>query len=163
MKTQKCNCLICRVAWTRNDRGSLGLLIPCAILLLILGVGSFAADVVHNTLVRAELQNASDAGALAGAAALVSAQTAPMADYYATQATAANFADGNPVSENSANTTVAVSIDTNVPGEIGECHVQVSRQIQNWLASIFGRSTELVSADATAACSQNVVSTGSQH
>lgn len=151
MKLQTFRC----ASHARNNHGSLGMLIPCAILFVILAVGSFAADLVHHTLVRAELQNATDAAALAGASALVTTTTAPLASYYATSAAALNYADGDPVS-NTARTTVDVRLNTNVPQEIGQCQVKASCQIQNWLSPIFGRDTDKITVCSTAACSSSI-------
>src|SRR5262249_53156764 len=116
----------------------------------------FSADVAHNIAVRAEIQSATDAGALAGAAALVDPTTAPLASYNAKHVAGLNNADGVAVSQNTPNTTVDVTVNTNVPGELGTVEVTASQPIQNWVASIFGHSTDTISVTSTAAASESV-------
>jgi hypothetical protein len=140
----------------RNQSGSAAMLIPLGILLVIIGLGAFSADIAHNVSVRTEMQSATDAGALAGAAALVDPNTAPMATYNAQQVAGLNKADGNPVSTTSPNTNVSVAIDNNVPGEIGTCQVTASQPIQNWMGSLFGHGSDTISVTSTAAASQTI-------
>ncbi|MBX9688087.1 MAG: hypothetical protein K2X27_15375 [Candidatus Obscuribacterales bacterium] len=142
----------------RSESGTMGMLIPGTVLLMIIGVGAFSADIAHNVSVRTQLQSATDAAALAGAAALIDPETAPMASYRATQVAGMNSADGVPVSATTPNTTVAVSINTNVPGEIGTCEVTASQPVQNWLASIFGHGSDTITVTSTAAASKTVSS-----
>lgn len=140
----------------RNQQGTMGMLIPCAILLAILGVGAFSSDIAHNVTVRAQLQSATDAAALAGAASLVDPETAPLASYNATKLASLNQADGLSVATTNPNTSVDVQIDTSVAGEHGTCRVTASQPIQNWLAAMFGHSTDTVSVTSTAAASSTV-------
>lgn len=140
----------------RDERGSLGMLIPCTILLLVLGVGAFSADIAHNVTVRAQLQNATDAAALAGAAALVNPETAYAAAYNAAQLAGLNNADGVPVSSATQGTSVNVTINTDVPGERGTCQVTATQPIGNWLGAIFGHNTDTLTVSSTAAASQSV-------
>lgn len=140
----------------RNERGSLSILMPLAILASIMGLGAFAADIAHNTAVRVQLQSATDAGALAGAAALIDPATAPLAASNASRVTGLNSADGVYVSTSTPNTTVDVVIDTNVPGEIGTCKVTASQPIQNFLGTIFGHNTDTISVSSIAAASRMV-------
>ena len=143
-------------AFRRTQTGSVGILIPSTVLLLVLGVGAFSADVAHNTTVRAQLQSATDAGALAGAAALSNTETAYSAAYNAAQVTGLNDSNGVKVASTSPGTNVQVSIDTNVAGERGVCTVTATQTIDNWLASLFGRPTDVVEVTSTAAASQTV-------
>ncbi|MBX9688429.1 MAG: Tad domain-containing protein [Candidatus Obscuribacterales bacterium] len=140
----------------RKQNGSVGILIPGTILLMVLGTGALAGDIAHNTMVRAELQNACDAGALAGASAMISSSTISQAANYAKTTCAANKADGESVSSQSPNTSVTVRVNTKVAGEMGECQVSASHQIQNWLAKIFEHGTDTITVTSTAACSATI-------
>ena len=140
----------------RDERGSLGILIPLSILLGILGLGAFSADISHNISVRAQMQSATDAGALAGAAALMDPLKAPLASYNASRVTAMNSADGVYVSNTSPGTNVSVSVNTNVPGEYGTVTVRASQPIQNWLASLLGHTNDTITVTSVAAASKTV-------
>lgn len=140
----------------RDERGSLGILIPLSILLGILGLGAFSADISHNVAVRAQLQSATDAGALAGAASLIDPLTAPLASYNATRVTGLNSADGVYVANTTPGTNVSVSVDTNVAGEYGTVTVTASQPITNWLASLAGHSTDTITVTSVAAASKTV-------
>lgn len=147
-----------RVAYhkLRDQKGSLGILIPSSVLLLVLGVGAFSADIAHNVTVRAQLQNATDAGALAGAASLADPDEAYNAAYNAALLTSKNSADGTPVSATTPNTNVQVSIELDGQDERGTCTVTATQPIQNWLASMFGHSSDTISVTSTAAASLTV-------
>ncbi|MBY0549338.1 MAG: hypothetical protein K2W95_18830 [Candidatus Obscuribacterales bacterium] len=138
---------------TRSQRGSLGVLLCSFVFMGILGIGAFAADVSHNVTVRSELQNAADAAAMAGARALINEDTAPLAEYNALEVARINSADGKSVTNDE---TGSVSIDFPPPdaNQIGVCKVTASREIKNWLSSVFGHPTDTITAVATAAASQ---------
>lgn len=112
-------------------------------LLLLLGVfislllGSLAVDFMHMLAVKEELQNATDAGALAGARELWF--HLENAHPYALQVTAQNRADGKFVSNDSEGTRVDCIVKEpqgNIPGEV---QVEATMRIRHILAPIFLR------------------------
>src|SRR5262249_52016099 len=84
----------------RKQNGAMGGLLFCAVLLTILGLGTFALDFSHVLAVRGELQNAADAAALAGAGAFAKLEE-ESAETHALDVANANTADGRAVSNNS--------------------------------------------------------------
>lgn len=139
---------------TRNQRGSLGVLMCSMVFIGLLGVGSFAADVSHNVTVRTELQNATDAAAMAGARSLISEETAPLAEFNAMQVASNNRADGKPVG-NDESGSVEVEFPAPDQNQIGVCKVTATRQINNWLSTIFNRPTDTIVVVSTAAASRS--------
>lgn len=138
----------------RNQRGSLGVLLCSMVFLGILGVGALAADISHNVAVRSQLQNAADAAAMAGARALISEDTAPLAEYNAIEIARVNTADGKPVT-NDETGSLNIEFPSPEDNQLGVCKVTASREIRNWLSSVFGHPTDNVTAVATAAASQS--------
>lgn len=140
----------------RNDTGSMGVLICCGVLVAIVGIGAFAADISHHTAVRSELQSAADAAAIAGAKALVNPETASMAEEQAMSVAGANKADGKPVTNDDGGQVEVAISEANDPGELATCQVTARRTVSNWLATLIGRPTDVIAATSKAAASATV-------
>src|SRR4030095_586209 len=140
----------------RKQTGSLGGLAFSAALIAILGLGAVALDMSHVSAVRSELQNASDAAALAGAQAFVQGE-GENAEANALDVAENNSADGRPVSNESPETEVTVqATPALVPGEANIVRVDSSVTIHHMLASIFGRPTDTISVRSRAGAYHSV-------
>jgi Flp pilus assembly protein TadG len=82
----------------RNERGISAILIAGIMFFLVFMVG-FAVDMGYMYVVKGQLQNAADAGALAGAKKLVIKSTATVFDQYTAKSVARKFAECNNVAE----------------------------------------------------------------
>lgn len=142
----------------RSNRGLAASLLLVILLLAIVTACSLAVDVSHGIFLRAQLQSATDAGALAGAQELVkdtiSAGDRTRALDQATTVTAGNYADNLAVSSSSPDTTVTVTVDgTSMPRTVT---VTATRLMSNTFARIFGAGTSPVSARSVAGASKGV-------
>lgn len=120
-----------------SKKGAIGSLLLLSGVLISLILGSLAVDFMHVLAVKEELQNATDAGALAGARELWF--HLENARPYALQVTAQNSADGRRVSNESDGTNVDCVVKApqgNVPGEV---QVEARMRIRHILAPIFLR------------------------
>jgi Flp pilus assembly protein TadG len=95
-----------------NQTGAVGIIVAVSLIMFI-GFAALSIDVGRRVMVGNEVQNAVDAGALAGASALIivnpvdnSTSVNPGADAVATAATVANFADNSPVAFSLEGSTV---------------------------------------------------------
>ncbi len=136
----------------RKQTGAVSLLIPLLLLFIGILAAIFSFDYSHGLLVREELQNATDAGALAGAYELTKAVLTDTerknADSYARQVTAKNRADGASVAAASSGTTVTVKVDsTSTPRTVT---VTATKVVGNFFAKLIGASTMPVSSTSTA-------------
>ncbi len=131
----------------RGQSGALGLVLLTAMVLVVVGLGALAVDLSHVQAVQGELQNATDAAALAGAQAMVSDPSNADAD--ATAVASENTADGRAVAQGSGcNVNVTVlPVDS-----MGDTSVEVdaSMTVHHALARIFGRLQDSVGARSTA-------------
>jgi len=136
----------------RQEKGSFNTLILGLLLVAGYGMAAMGTDIAHLVSAKAQLQNAVDAGALAGARDLLklnpSSQDKTNANTDAFAVTAANVADSTSVSNQTPNTTVSVSI--NAGAQPFTVTVQATRQAKSLLAAIFGAPSEPVSTKAVA-------------
>jgi len=140
----------------RKQNGAMGGLLFCAVLLTILGLGTFALDFSHVLAVRGELQNAADAAALAGAGAFAKLEE-ESAETHALDVANANTADGRAVSNNSPNTQVtAASYPSTGNGEPDVVEVDAQMTVNHMLAPIFGRRQDQISVTSRAGCYEQV-------
>lgn len=132
----------------RNEHGSMAAIMLSSVVLAGILIGSVAVDPYHMHAVRTQLQNATDAAALAGAQDLFT--NPDQAETHALAIAGANAADGRNVSSTSAGTTVTVNVTT--PGLItgGEVKVTASMRIKHLFAPVFGRSTDVITVSSTA-------------
>src|SRR4030095_1380736 len=90
--------------YRRRRNGSLISILPLVLLVVALAAAAFAFDYGHGLSVRRQLQNATDAAALAGCWELakntMTATDVTNASAYAYNVAAKNFADDTPVSNN---------------------------------------------------------------
>ena len=110
---------------TRNERGQTMIQLALA-LVVLMGIGALAVDVGMGYLERRRMQNAADAGALAGAYALCKAEPADVAKAKAVEymqkngVKAADIAAGDVTISGGAVSVVAkTSIATNLAGSLG--------------------------------------------
>lgn len=127
------------------------------LLVVALAAAAFAFDYGHGLSVRRQLQNATDAAALAGAYELATdnlTQTDKTnAEKYAYDIAAKNYADDVTVSNN-ATTTVSVSVNANnMPRTVT---VTSTRTSANIFARLLGCNTIPVSTTSTASATQGL-------
>lgn len=141
----------------REERGSVAALLPCAILIAIIGIGAFALDVSHNITVRSELQSATDAGALAGAMDLIDPKTERTAENSAIQVAGQNSADGKPVSPSEQGSEVYVEVSPwDNRTNSGTVTVDGTVTVNNMFAKLFGHASDKVSTRSTAQCWRSI-------
>lgn len=136
----------------RNSRGAVASFVMIALLLVALATAAISFDYSHGLLVREQLQNAADAGALAGAQELARVQIADRdkknAVDYAYSITGTNLADNTAVSNNTPGTIVSVTVNGDtMPRTVT---VTATRTTANIFARLIGWDTMPVSATATA-------------
>lgn len=146
----------------RNKRGSLATVGMLSIVSLAVAFGAFGLDISHAVTTREQLQLATDAGALAGAKNFI--KTVPpftptsfdsdLAKRDAFAVTAANTADGRPVSIYDANTQVSVTCNTvTSPFSVT---VTATRRVNNIFARLFGNDGQEITTKSTAAAWRDV-------
>jgi Flp pilus assembly protein TadG len=136
---------------TKRENGSVVALIPCLILIIIIGIGAFAIDTTHNMTVRSELQNATDAGALGGARDLIDPATENNADSTALDVASQNKADGKDVSNQTKGVTVTSQCSGwDTSNNSATCTVDAQQTIGNVFARLFGHPTDNVNTHSTA-------------
>ena len=134
----------------RTEKGALGGLLFCGVLLAILTMGACALDFAHVLAVRSELQNAADAAALGGAKAFARGED-DQAEANALSVAQTNHADGRAVSNDSSETNVDVLVTpAAVAGEPNIVRVDARMTIHHMLAPIFGRPTDTIAVRARA-------------
>ncbi len=138
-------------------------------MIVLLGVAALALDLGHLYVVHGELQNAAEAGALAGASELCPRTGPPrytlrwdLAAAAATEGASANRADRSEVSPDSpltgfwnlTRTPPGLQPEGIEPGahDVPAVQVTVRDPVANWFASVFGANTSDVAAVATAVC-----------
>jgi hypothetical protein len=143
----------------RSQRGLLASLLLLTLLCVACVFGALAVDIGHYVTVRTELQNAVDAGALAGARDYIDSSSQHLVYKDALYTASKNKADGVAVSNSSKRTLVKVSAKEPDNGEPGECRVDGQMMISNFFARLFGNecSPLNVSANARAYSSINAV------
>jgi carbon monoxide dehydrogenase subunit G len=114
-------------------------------------LGAIALDYSHVMEVKAELQNATDAGALAGAAHL--AFDVKNAEPEARKFAAANFADGRRVSSDTQGVEVSVQVLPPTAEKTGKVTVDATIEVGHFLARMFGRFSDTVRAHSVAGTS----------
>jgi Flp pilus assembly protein TadG len=121
-----------------------------ALILIGLTIGAIALDFAHMQSVRSELQNATDAAAIAGAWDLNN--DPDNAESKALSIASSNQADARDVSNESPNTEVTVQTkESGGPTDPGTCEVEAQMQIRHMLAPIFGRQVDTLTARSIAA------------
>lgn len=143
----------------RNRRGSLGALMIAFLVPVFFGIGAFALDLAHLSTVRAELQKATDAAALAGAADLL--VDPELCDRHALNVAAANWADGHAVSNEIDGTEVYVETVPCSDTQTGSVTVTASTRLNNLFAKIFHRDSEIATARSVAGAAGAVSSVSS--
>ncbi|MBI5172126.1 MAG: hypothetical protein HY986_04525 [Candidatus Melainabacteria bacterium] len=146
----------------RNKKGSLAAVGMLSIVGLSVAFGAFGLDVSHAVTVKEQLQVATDAGALAGARDFVkvdppyvpSSFDADIAKRDALAVTAANYADGKPVSLSDADTKVTVS--TNAAASPYTVTVTATRKVNNIFARLFGNDGQEITTTSTAAAWRDI-------
>lgn len=161
----------------RNSQGALSSAILSLVLLSTFALGAMSFDFAHMLSVKAQLQNATDAAALAGARdmanrTVVPASLYPQAIADATAVAAANSANGVSVSNASAGTTVTVTCPdlswppqvlmdpTNTSPPIMDSPVTVTatQQVTSIFAKLLNNNSNIVSATSTAMASTGISS-----
>lgn len=153
------NSLSCRkcLRQARSNKGSLAAVGMLSIVGLAVAFGAFGLDVSHAVATREQLQLATDAGALAGAKNFVKTAApftpnsfdSDLAMRDALIVTAANSADGRPVSVSDANTQVAVTC--NIATSPYSVTVTATRRVNNIFAKLFGNDGQEITTTSTAA------------
>ncbi|PWT99467.1 MAG: hypothetical protein C5B53_05350 [Candidatus Melainabacteria bacterium] len=138
-----------------SERGAFGSVLLGLLLIAACGIAALGADVAHLVSVKAQLQNAVDAGALGGAQDLLKIAVTPQdqttASTDARTITAVNVADSTPVSNNTPGTNVTVAVaGVTAPYTVT---VQATRQAGSLFASIFGIPSEAITSKAVAQAS----------
>ena len=134
----------------RREKGALGGLLFCAVLLSTLTIGAIALDFSHVLTVRSELQNATDAAALAGAQAFANGQE-ENAEANALTVAQNNTADGRALANESPETQIGVQLfPAASPGEANVVQVDAQMTIHHMLAPIIGRPTDTLAVRSRA-------------
>lgn len=134
--------------YVRNERGTLSALMITAVVLAGVFIGSLAVDPYHMQVVYAQLQNATDAAAIAGAQDLWTSPNS--AEPHALAIAAANYADGRAVSSSSSGTTVLVNVTQPGANSTGEVQVTASMRVSHLFAPVFGRNSDVITVSSTA-------------
>ena len=134
----------------RNQKGSLSVLMPAAILVAVIGIGMFALDISHNITVRSEMQNGADAAALAGAQDLIDPKTESQCPVDALQVASSNIADGRGMSNTSDRTTVMANYMMDSSNNSGTCNVDATMTIDNMFAKLIGHHSDDISVKSAA-------------
>jgi len=132
----------------RSNTGSLGLLLVCAAVMIAMMLGCIALDVAHVISVVTELQNATDAAALAGARDIDIDDE--LAEERSLRAAALNLADGRPVSNDVLDRSVWVRVKRTDRLSPGFVEVRATATVYHILARILGRPSDTVSTTAIA-------------
>ena len=128
------------------------------VLLIVIMVSVLAVDISHSVLIREQLQNATDAGALAGAQELLgdtlTGNAANLARTYAENVAAGNYADSIPVKDGAPFTVVTVQVNESASPRT--VTVTATRTVANVFARIIGFGSNDVSATSTAAAYKGI-------
>jgi hypothetical protein len=130
-----------------------GVFIALFVLVALL-IGSVAFDIYHYSVVKAQLHNATDAGALAGAHDLWTNVNLCSADAFAIAAM--NQADGRAVSNASNGTTVQVAVSPPGQNRYGSVRVDAQMKIRHFFAPMFSRYTDIVRCTSIAGTHGNL-------
>lgn len=133
---------------SRTNRGQLGMLYLLLLLLAFCCIGAIALDTAHVAAVKSELHNATDAGALAGAAHLWF--DIDKAEPDAIKFTAANKADGKSVSNSTPGCNVVVEVTAPKGATPGKVAVTAHMTTQHFFARLFGHDQDVVDARSVA-------------
>lgn len=119
--------------------------------LVAIGLTSLVVDSACVTMVKAQLQNATDAGALAGAQDLWIniANAKPDAISW----TGKNLANGNYVSTATPGVVVSANVTAPTTTTTGQVQVTASMPVKHVIASVFGLAPETITATSTAGTS----------
>lgn len=150
--------LIAQKTKRRSEQGFMSMALFGFILTTMFAIGALAMDVAHGAMVRAQLQIATEAGALAGAQELaketLTSTDTTNAQNNAINVTAANKADGTGVSNSAPNTTVNVTVDTT--GNPRTVTVTATQSMQTVFSKIFGADQTPISAISKAAATNGI-------
>src|SRR4030095_3547387 len=140
----------------RREKGALGGLLFCAVLLLSLIIGAIALDFSHVLSTRSELQNGADAAALAGAQTFANGEE-ENAEAHALAVAQNNSADGRAMANESPETQIGVQVSPAAsPGEPNIVQVDAQMTIHHMLAPIFGRPTDTLAVRSRAGAYHSV-------
>jgi Flp pilus assembly protein TadG len=132
----------------RDRRGNLcGVFLGIGVLINI-GLCALAADTSHFLATKEELQNATDAGALAGAMDLM--QHPQDAEKDARIIAAKNFADATSVDDSVSKANVAVNVTPATTSTAGKVHVHAEVTVRNIFAHLLGRHFDTITSDSVA-------------
>jgi hypothetical protein len=137
-----------RILQLRRNKGAFAGLIIAVMLWACVAISSIAIDIYHIAAVKAQLQNATDAGALAGAQELWRNKDQASADAYLV--TGLNSADGRSVKNGSPDTTVQVTVVPPTDTTYGTVEVDAAMTIKNMIAPIFGRGHDVITVSSVA-------------
>lgn len=138
----------------RSRSGSLASLFIAVLVLVTFLIGAFSVDLGHIQLVTEQLQNATDAGALAGAQDLFT--NLPNAEQSARTVCAKNIADGRSVSSSTPGVTVEVYVTAPTTTTPGSVEVKGSMLISHLFGPMFGRNEDTIVVDSVAGTSGNL-------
>lgn len=136
-----------------RQSGVTGSVLTAMLLLTCIAVGGLASDFGHGVLVRAQLQNACDAAAMAGLQDMIGSSGPPTSAQY-TQVRAdaiavgsSNLADQKPVNDLVfTNPVVIYNSNPSVTAPIYSVQVVATAAINNTFAVIFGNNTTTIKA-----------------
>jgi type II secretory pathway pseudopilin PulG len=132
----------------RSRTGQLGTFMLIALVLIGFLMAAYAVDFSHMSAVQAELHNATDAAALAGAQDLWF--DIDHAEQHARQIAARNRVDGNPLSTDTPGTTMEIIVtppQENAPGTV-RCSASV--RVIHLFAPLWGHPVDSISATSLA-------------
>lgn len=132
----------------RAEGGFLGSCIYVAGVLIVFLLCSLGTDISHLVAVRAQMRNAADAAALAGAADLFKNHND--CHRHALAVAEINVADGYPVSNKSESVTVTTAVVPPVGNDLGTVTVNVKMILNNLVTPVFGRMLDTLDVTAVA-------------
>jgi hypothetical protein len=143
----------------RSENGLLGLVALLFAIFVILVAAAFFTSISHALTVKAELQNAADAAAIAAAQDLCAEPE--KAEIIGKSVAAMNRADGRPVSSKSSGTSVRVLVHEGINGESSRVELITHMKIQNLFGGLgwFGKEAS-VSAHSMAGTTGGIVTLG---
>jgi Flp pilus assembly protein TadG len=133
---------------TRSSKGILGMLLMSTGIMITLMLGIVALDVAHIISVTTELQNATDAAALAGARDIDISDE--LAEQHALEVAAENQVDGRQLSNDVPGRSVLVKVRPTSRSSPGLVQVMSSVTVYHLLAPLLGRKADIVSANSVA-------------
>lgn len=142
----------------RKEQGAISSVLLLVLILIVVVGAAFSFDYGNGLVVKERLQNATDAGALAGVVELardnVKNQDETRAESYARSVTASNKAGNQSVSPNISGTIVNVNLNAKtMPRTVT---VTTTKTTGNLFARLIGWNTMPISATSTASAGQGI-------